>query len=65
MGMREALDIQQAMDRFGDDVWRACMLYLSPSDAEDVFQETFVKYAFHNRGFVTRGMRKRGSCALR
>ncbi|MFR4803149.1 MAG: RNA polymerase sigma factor [Eggerthellaceae bacterium] len=43
--MREALDIQQAMDRFGDDVWRACMLYLSPSDAEDVFQE-IVKYAF-------------------
>lgn len=49
--MREALDIQQAMDRFGDDVWRACMLYLSPSDAEDVFQETFVKYAFRDHGF--------------
>ena len=56
--MREALDIQQAMDRFGDDVWRACMLYLSPSDAEDVFQETFVKYAFRDYGFRDEGHAK-------
>ena len=56
--MREALDIQQAMDRFGDDVWRACMLYLSPSDAEDVFQETFVKYAFRDHGFRDEGHAK-------
>ena len=54
--MRKALDIQQAMDRFGDDVWRACMLYLSPSDAEDVFQETFVKYAFRDHGFRDEGL---------
>ena len=56
--MREALDIQQAIDRFGDDVWRACMLYLSPSDAEDVFQETFVKYAFRDHGFRDEGHAK-------
>lgn len=49
--MRDAADIEKTINRFGDDVWRACMLYLSPSDAEDVFQETFVKYAFHARDF--------------
>lgn len=56
--MRNTLDIQQAMNRFGDDVWRACMLYLSPSDAEDIFQETFVKYAFHDADFRDEGHAK-------
>lgn len=33
----------------GDAAWRACLLHLPPSDAEDVFQETFLKYALHDR----------------
>lgn len=34
------------MGRHGDAVWRACMLYFrSHADAQDAFQETFLKYA--------------------
>lgn len=39
------------MGMHGDAVWRACILYLPPSDAEDVFQETFVKLAMHDGSF--------------
>lgn len=39
------------MGMHGDAVWRACILYLPPSDAEDVFQDTFVKLAMHNKPF--------------
>lgn len=49
--MRTACDIEHALGRYGDAVWRACLLYLPPSDAEDVFQDTFLKYALHDRAF--------------
>lgn len=39
------------MAAFGDAVWRACLVYVSPSEAEDVFQNTFVSYAMHEEDF--------------
>lgn len=47
--MRTARDMEHALGRYGDAVWRTCLLYLPPSDAEDVFQDTFLKYALHDR----------------
>lgn len=49
--MRDAQDIEQAIDLFGDAVWRACLTYVAPCDAEDVFQDTFAKYAQHDEEF--------------
>lgn len=49
--MRDAQDIEQAIDRFGDAVWRACLTYVPSHDAEDVFQNTFSKYAQHDAAF--------------
>ncbi len=39
------------MELHGDAVWRACILYLSPADAEDVFQDTFLKFAMREDRF--------------
>lgn len=50
--MRDACDIEQAMNRWGDAVWRACSAYLAPTDIEDVFQDTFTKYALHDAPFA-------------
>ena len=49
--MRDAADIERAMGAHADAVWRACLVYLPASDAEDVFQETFLKYALHDEPF--------------
>lgn len=49
--MRTASDIEQTMERYGDAVWRACLLYLRPCEAEDVFQDVFMKYALHDEPF--------------
>ena len=49
--MRTPSDIENAMRSFGDAVWRACLVYLEPSDAEDVFQDAFLKYALHDAPF--------------
>lgn len=44
--MRDACDIEQALKVHGKSVWRACCLYFPCSaDAEDAYQETFLKYA--------------------
>lgn len=44
--MRPPLDIECAMERHANTVWRVCVLNLSSSaDAQDAFQETFLKYA--------------------
>lgn len=40
------------MELCADSVWRACLLYLPASEAEDVFQETFLKYARHDAPFA-------------
>ena len=49
--MRASSDIEQAVRAYGDAVWRACLLYLRPADAEDAFQDTFLKYALHDTPF--------------
>lgn len=49
--MRSSGDIEQAMHVYSDVVWRACLVYLSPSEAEDIFQDTFTKYALHDADF--------------
>ncbi len=44
--MRPADDIEAAMTRHGDTVWRVCLLALRRfADAQDAFQDTFMKYA--------------------
>ena len=44
--MRPQQDIEEAMSRHADAVWRVCVLHFSErQDAQDAFQETFLKYA--------------------
>ncbi len=44
--MRPNSDIELAMNAHGDAVWRVCALHLkNKADAEDAFQETFIKYS--------------------
>lgn len=44
--MRETADIERALDAHGNAVWRACRLYFrSEHDAQDAYQETFLRYA--------------------
>ena len=44
--MRGAEDIEGAVENCGDAVWRVCALYFrSHADAQDAFQDTFLKYA--------------------
>ena len=50
--MRDGQGIERAMGSHADSVWRACLVYLPPSEAEDVFQETFLKYAQHDEPFA-------------
>ncbi len=49
--MRDSREIEQVMGMYGDAVWRACILYLTAADAEDVFQDTFIKYAMRDEPF--------------
>lgn len=56
--MRSSADIQHAMDAYGDAVWRACTVYLPPSQIDDVFQDTFVKYAMSDQAFQDESHRK-------
>lgn len=44
--VRPERDIETAMERHADTVWRVCMLHFSErQDAQDAFQNTFLKYA--------------------
>lgn len=44
--MRSKEDIEQAMTRHADAVWRVCVLHFSErQDAQDAFQNTFLNYA--------------------
>lgn len=49
--MRASSDIEQTINSHGDAVWRACLVYLVPSEAEDAFQNTFMKYALCDKLF--------------
>ena len=48
-GMRDSSCIEQAMDAYGDTVWRCCLARLrNRADAQDAFQDTFLAYATHD-----------------
>lgn len=49
--MRDAQDIEEAVERYGDTVWRACLTYVPAHDAEDVFQDVFAAYAQRDEAF--------------
>ena len=51
ISMRASSDIEQTINAHGDAVWRACLVYLAPSEAEDAFQNTFMKYALCDKLF--------------
>lgn len=45
-GMRRRDDMERALDDFGLAVWRMCVMHLrSQADAQDAYQETFLRYA--------------------
>lgn len=57
--MRNSQDIETAMARHRDDVWRACAMRCPRvADAEDAFQTTFLRYAQHEGAFVDDEHRK-------
>ena len=39
------------MSEHGNAVWRACVAYVPAHDAEDVLQNTFLKFAMHDQAF--------------
>ena len=44
--MRDRDEIEAAMNRYGDTVWHVCLgFFRSQHDAQDAFQDTFVKYS--------------------
>lgn len=53
--MRSEAEVDQAMERYADTVWRICTVHLkNHADTEDIFQTVFLKYAlrpgiFRNR----------------
>lgn len=57
--MRPQQDIEEAFDRYGDAVLRACVATgLGRADAEDALQETFLKYATSRTPFLTESHQK-------
>ena len=50
--MRSNDDIELMIEKFGDTVWRVCVLYFRQNtDAQDAFQETILKYALSSTVF--------------
>lgn len=50
--MRSEQEVNYAVERYSDMVLRLCMVYLkNGSDAEDIFQTVFLKYALHAKPF--------------
>lgn len=57
--MRSRTDIEKTIDAYGDTVWRVCVLYFKQhADAQDAFQETFLKYSVSNTSFNEEEHRK-------
>lgn len=57
--MRSSEDIEQAIDRYGDIILRACSAFFPQRhDAEDAFQDTFVRYAQNDTAFNSEEHRK-------
>ena len=50
--MRSEQEVNIAIERYADLVLRLCMVYLkNRADAEDTFQNVFLKYALHTKTF--------------
>lgn len=50
--MRDEADIVNTMQNHSDSIRRICFVYLkNHADTEDVFQDVFLKYALHKKGF--------------
>lgn len=57
--MRDATDIERAINVHGDAVWRACVLHFGQkADAQDAFQETMLRYATSSTSFADDEHRK-------
>lgn len=57
--MRQERDIEQAIETHGDTVWRVCVLHFNQgSDAQDAFQDTFLKYSLDTTTFKDEEHRK-------
>lgn len=50
--MRSEQEVNRAVEKYADTVFRICILHLkNKSDAEDIFQEVFLKYALNDKEF--------------
>lgn len=50
--MRSEQEVNRAVEKYADTVFRICILHLkNSSDAEDIFQEVFLKYALNDKIF--------------
>lgn len=50
--MRSEQDVNRAVEKYADTVFRICILHLkNKSDAEDIFQEVFLKFALNDKEF--------------
>lgn len=50
--MRSDVEVAQAIEQHADTVRRLCMVYLkNDADAEDIFQNVFLKYALYSAAF--------------
>ncbi len=57
--VRADTDLTDVMQQYADTVWRVCALYLKQkADAEDAFQNTFVRYATSTTTFESEEHRK-------
>lgn len=57
--MRSEQEVSNAIEQYSDMVLRLCTVYLKNStDAEDIFQTVFLKYALHDAPFENSGHEK-------
>lgn len=50
--MRSEQEVNSAIEQYSDMILRLCAVYLKNStDAEDIFQNIFLKYALHDKPF--------------
>lgn len=50
--MRSDREVEQAIERHGDTVYRLCLIHLkNHADTEDIFQNVFLKYALSDAAF--------------
>ncbi|MBR3972406.1 MAG: sigma-70 family RNA polymerase sigma factor [Oscillospiraceae bacterium] len=50
--MRSEQEVNNAIEQYSDMILRLCMVYLkNGSDAEDIFQTVFLKYALYGKNF--------------